>query len=328
MRLFKRIKSYSRFIFESGTIHTVKKFNLEDVNTIRIVLDILFCKLRYGILTKEYLFFSFYEKSHYARKQFVGTREREKLFKSLYNEGGNRDVFRSKAKTFEFYKAFFKRDLIQISLPDDQESLHKFLDDKGKIIVKPLSSSQGRGICVLSSEGENDNPTLFNLADGQYVAEEFIVQDSTMASFHPESVNTIRYVTYYNKGQVFKLFALIRMGVGHSCVDNTCAGGISAAVDLSNGVVVSEAASQNGMRYSFHPDTGTQILGAHIPQWESLNELLDKIVRLNPSITIAGWDFALSDKGWCLVEGNSLPSFFGIQIALNKGIRPILKYLS
>ena len=34
-------------------------------------------------------------------------------------------------------------------------------------------------------------------------------------------------------------------------------------------------------------------------------------------ITVIGWDFALTDKGWDIIEANTFPSIFPIQMLLS-----------
>lgn len=322
MQKVKVIKNYIRFLLEPGSRRIIEEHKLEGYGKIHLFLDVIWCRILYGIKTKEYFFFSFFNKSHYARKQYVGTRERDRILRSL-NSIEAKEILRSKLKTYEVFKDYFHRQMIFVSLPEDLSALNSFLKCKEQIVVKPLSSTQGKGVLVLKYNTIDNNQT--QLLAGDYVIEEFIKQDDIMASFHPTSVNTIRYVTYNNGKDVQKLFALIRMGVGCNYVDNTCAGGISAVVDLEKGVIITEAASQNGSRYYYHPDTGVKIIGAEIPKWDDLNNMVEEMSKINSSLKIVGWDFALSEEGWCLVEANSLPSFFGFQIALEKGCRSLLK---
>ena len=73
-----------------------------------------------------------------------------------------------------------------------------------------------------------------------------------------------------------------------------------------------------------HPDTDEQILGAQIPKWGELNQLIEKVVNVLPARKWIGWDFALSKNGWVVVEANSTPSFVGVQMCTGKGIRDII----
>lgn len=329
-RIIKRLNKDVKFLFEPGMMSIIRSHPIPGISKYRLAIDIFICKLYYGILTKEYFFFSFYDKSRYARKQYVGTIERERVFRSLNNSRSDFLMLDSKKDTYDVYKVFFHRELIRVALPQDISILYNFLHEKQNIIIKPIASSKGRGVKIIKSNDLNNNrdiQDLMNLSQGEYVVEELVKQDASIACFHPESVNTIRLVTYFDGHKLTKLFALFRMGVGDSCIDNTCSGGISAAVDINTGVIISEGTRQNGERFYFHPNTGVQIIGRQIPRWEELNRMVEDIVMVRPQLKIVGWDFALSENGWLLIEGNTLPSFFGIQIALNKGVRSWFKAL-
>ena len=57
--------------------------------------------------------------------------------------------------------------------------------------------------------------------------------------------------------------------------------------------------------YAKHPDTGLTFKGWQVPKWQELLVLVEKIHRTNLSHHVyIAWDFALSDDGWVLIEGN------------------------
>jgi Glutathione synthase/Ribosomal protein S6 modification enzyme (glutaminyl transferase) len=313
-------KEYSHLITKSGS----------SLSLIRLFFDTLYCKIRYRISTKEYFYFSFYEKSSFARKAFIG--ELESTYKLAYIiNKGHKKLFVVKSATYNAYKPFYKRDLITVSTPSDIQNLMDFANVHNSFIIKPVTSSQGRGVKIVDLNNEDkDNfidSILKNLNSDEkrikYVIEELIIQDPFMASFHPESVNTIRYAVFYGKENVEKLFAIIRIGVGDNRVDNTHAGGICAAIDLDSGLIISEGVRQNGERHYFHPDTGVQILGTKIPRWDELNQMVEELVPYNSPVRLVGWDFALSQKGWCIVEGNPSPSLMGIQGSTGIGYKKL-----
>ena len=74
----------------------------------------------------------------------------------------------------------------------------------------------------------------------------------------------------------------------------------------------------------YHPNTNTQIKGNKIPCWDDLLKLSDELANTIPEQTIIGWDFALTDKGWVVIEANHKPSFIGIQMCSQKGVRKLL----
>ena len=80
----------------------------------------------------------------------------------------------------------------------------------------------------------------------------------------------------------------------------------------------------DGSTYLFHPDSHKQILGAKIPKWVELSQLIEQLVTIYPQQKWTGWDLFLDDKGWGVIEANFSPSFMGIQTTLNSGIKPIV----
>jgi hypothetical protein len=114
------------------------------------------------------------------------------------------------------------------------------------------------------------------------------------------------------------------MGIGNSHIDNVCAGGLYAVIDLDTGIIRSGGYKQNkmsGEELLIHPDTGRKIIGYQIPEWDSLIALVNELANSIPEQKLVGWDFALSDKGWVMVEGNTRPSLECIQVEMKCGFR-------
>ena len=67
--------------------------------------------------------------------------------------------------------------------------------------------------------------------------------------------------------------------------------------------------------------------GYKIPHWSDLVELTEEIHRTIPNQIYVGWDFALTDNGWVLIEGN-WGQLGSQQVALGYGLKPRFeKYL-
>lgn len=321
------IVKYIKLLTDTSSFRLVKEYHIQGDRPLRAIptyFDALWCKLRYGLTTKEYFFFDFYNKSSYARRQFISSAESYWTISTKINSG-DKSLFSNKHNTFEAYKEFFRREAVLVNLPSDANSVFNFAAKHGGFILKPLNLSQGTGIQLWNKDMPDASERLQRLVMdsklGEAIMEELINQDEGMAAFHPSSVNTIRYVVYYNDKGVDRLFAFIRIGVGDSNVDNTSAGGICAGIDLETGLIVTEGLRRNGERFLFHPDSGKQIIGTQIPKWKELNELIEKLRPKDSPVRFVGWDMALSKDGWCIVEGNWGPSIIGIQGCLGKGYR-------
>lgn len=326
----KHIIKYLRLLTDTSAFRQVKKYHIEGerhLNPILTILDVIWCKLRYGINTNEYFYYEFYNKSLFARNSFISVAKHTWITAYQINKG-NKSLFAQKINAYNTYKQYYHREVISIELPSEAPKLLMFAQKHGKFVLKPLDESEGHGIRMWNTDMYDSKAQLQQIAQsalGKVIIEELIQQNEDMASFHPASVNTIRYVVDYNGNGINRLWAIIRMGVGNSYIDNTSAGGICAAIDLKTGIIISQGVRRNGERFILHPDSGKQIIGTKIPKWEELNEIIEQLYPIDSPIHLVGWDFALSTSGWCIVEGNACPSVMGIQGSTGKGYRFVLK---
>ncbi len=100
--------------------------------------------------------------------------------------------------------------------------------------------------------------------------------------------------------------------------DNAGAGGIIATLD-ENGKIKA-AADENGISYTRMDDLGLDIIGWQVPCWKEAVEFVKQLAMVIPSNRYTGWDIALTENGWCMVEGNSRAEFLW-QKSDRKGFR-------
>lgn len=281
------------------------------------------------ITPDEYYLYEFADKTEAEKKEFVGDIERTVLCSRMYNTNPAGLIFMDKMATFRHFSEFFKREVIEIASKDDYESYCSFVDRHETYMVKPSGSSRGNGIIkeVVGSESEDRLCAFRRILDkGPCVIEEVIDQGEEMAKLHPQSVNTIRYATFYDAGSVNTICCFVKIGRGLSVVDNGGAGGFLAAVDEETGRIITPGRTEFGEDVDIHPDTGIRIIGYQIPAWGDLKSMILDLVKILPEQKYVGWDLAWSaTKGWVLVEGNSGGQFVGPQISLKKGIGPIIE---
>ena len=82
---------------------------------------------------------------------------------------------------------------------------------------------------------------------------------------------------------------------------------------------------ENGLSVIFHPDSGCQILGMQIPRWDELRALGLELAAVLPEQKYISWDFALTDDGWVVVEGNCAGQFVCPQLTTLQGLRARLR---
>lgn len=289
----------------------------------KLRIDILYSMRRYGIKPHDYFFFDFIHKSDSGRKAYIGSQTWSNLTKRLSTDEAEA-VFKNKYSCYLKFQPYFKREAVLIKSKEDRAAFLDFCGKHGKFIVKPLAGMQGQGVRLIEvSEFESDD-ALFQevLGMGESIAEELIVQTRDMARLHPESVNTVRAVTIYWAGEVHLLYTSMRIGEGDSIVDNIGSGGLCVAVDTESGIISSKAVRENPNEgVLIHPQTGEQIIGTKLPEWNELLELVDKLARVVPEHQIVGWDLAHTEKGWVIVEGNTNPAIYLGQMPAGCGFR-------
>lgn len=303
------------------------KFDLSyDLNVPYIVFDVIYSLFFYSMSIEEptYLALSLFNKTKLERDSFL-LKDYKLVYKNI-DTTETRKITADKYTSYSFLKQFYKRQMIRICIPEDNSKLELFLKNYPKTIIKPESGKKGAGIKVFIAESNNNiDSFIHSLSTGSYVVEEYIEQNSFMKSLHPSSVNTIRFVTSNINGEVRNLYAMLRIGVNGNTVDNASAGGICAAVNIETGEITSEGKRRNGERYLKHPNTNVLIKGNQIPYWSNLIHMVDDIMHSLPNVKYVGWDFALTCDGWCIIEGNNKPSFLGIQMCQDEGIKQLVK---
>ena len=99
-------------------------------------------------------------------------------------------------------------------------------------------------------------------------------------------------------------------------------GNILAAVDYETGKVTRaiQGFALDQVEITHHPDTGAQLIGTNIPNFQAVVALSLEAARVFESIRIIGWDIAATDDGGVIVEGNYSPDFKLVQMVERRGI--------
>ena len=296
---------------------------------------------RYGCCYDEYFLFDIRNQKHGAR-DFITDIGRIPCNRKL-NKRENQIDFDDKARTYEIFGEYYKRNLVKITCREDFDAwcaAHK------EFILKPLDAGLGRGVRLIklgeTEESERGAACGEGAGNGEgaagagsvetidsvwkktckvlpFIVEEKIVQSSDMAAFQPESVNTIRInliLTGDMDGacEICNYYPLLRTGQGGSVVDNASAGGILCQID-EDGIVSTEGRDKLGRAFTEHPDTHVTFKGFKLPDWEQAIDICEKAALSYGKNRYMSFDLAHTDEfGWVIVEINARGQFTGTQL--------------
>lgn len=279
--------------------------------------------VRGWVTPSEFYKFRLLQKSDEQRRGFISEYEGLAIFKNpAFNILPN-----DKYARYQLFSGYFHREVLRIKGQEGQseEALYQaFIARNQTFIAKTIMGAKGHGVRKCGANEAPDVATLLALMGGACIVEALIDQGGELAAFHPQSVNTIRFVTAANDaGEVSALFALLRVGRGDSVVDNVGSGGLVAGIDMESGRVCTDGLC-GWDYYAEHPDTHVPFRGTQIPSWKELRQMACRMHAEQPAQRVFGFDFAWTTGGWDIVEVNPAPSFVSWQTLAQRGIRPVL----
>jgi len=270
----------------------------------------------------EYMIFGFYGLTTAQQKQYLTDVEATLLMRP-YNSAAE-PYLKSKVTFLKNFTQFVSRGWLY--LPEsDLAAFDAFVRRYHSIALKPQYSSWGIGFRKLTEaewDAAPDRQALFGeLCAGKYLAEEFIQSDASLARFHPESLNTLRVITF-RRGERFEVFgAGLRVGNNGLHVDNAHGGGIFCEIDPATGVIMTDGLDEHGNSYILHPMTGVRFRGTPIPQWEEICDFCRSAAQTLPCLRVVGWDVAILPGGKLeLIEGNHNPGMNIVQAPAKHGV--------
>lgn len=117
--------------------------------------------------------------------------------------------------------------------------------------------------------------------------------------------------------------ALVKIATGMNPADNYWrAGNMLGALDSESGRItrVVRGVGADLTVCQSHPDTSAALVGATVPHWPELRDLVRKAACVLPGIRTQSWDVALTDKGPVLLEVNYGGDLNLAQLAEGKGV--------
>ncbi len=292
-------------------------------------LDYMFCWFFLGAVPEDYFSMVFEDKGWKWRNHHITRMRLDFIKQKLNNDEQSCTLLNDKAAFCNHWNDKLNR--VWCS-PDDttyEEFINKF-HGIDKIIAKRRVGYGGKGIEIFNkSQIKNEDEYLdFIEKHDNYILEEFHNQTGWIHEINPTSLNTIRVATIQVNGEIDVVFSYLRVGVKGTVVDNLHSGGIRFPINHHTGEIYA------GMNYEInnierHPDSGVQIAGEIIPDWDEICLFCKNAHERAPeNLRFIGWDVCLDENGMCLIEGNSGPGFPPIEDPKDDWWKKIKEYFS
>lgn len=315
-RILKRKIKKKRLVNEAKLDEIINTFITEPISEKRrrfLHSDIKEKADEYGFPPEEYFLFGLEGKPEEVLKEFVSDFEHVEIAEKM-NKAKNQAIFDDKALTYKYFKQYYQRTCVFAECSKaGAQKIRDFCEQYGDFIMKPIERAGGNGIEIVH---KNDQRALELAIDkllkcykyGVFI-EQLIKQDETMKQLHPQSVNTVRIPTIrVNEKETIIFHPFLRIGRGEAVVDNAGSGGIICALDKDTGIVVA-ARDEYGKVYETHPESNAQLLGFQVHKWKEAIDMAKKLAQVIPTNRYTGWDLALTENGWIMVEGNARGQF-------------------
>ena len=303
MKVFRKLIHYLKDVKA-----TAAQAGFKGLHKLLIMLDVIYCRIRFGCKCREYRVYQFHRYKDNYRKNFL-------LFYHLHKHYGNdKTMDRSKYKKIQEVQLGFSREILM--MPEcGEDAFLDFIRRHKKIVIKPDVGNGGDGVSVVEYTDDDAASALFRSLTRKTLCEEYIYQHEEINRMNPYCLNTLRIVTLLSDDVFSMICATIKTAVTPEAVtDNFHASGVGASIDLNTGVVNSYARGYHKQCYVDHPITGEPIFGKKIPHWDKIAPLLCEAHKRIPEVPVVGWDIAIVPQGIEIVEVNMNPGPLLMQI--------------
>lgn len=184
------------------------------------------------------------------------------------------------------------------------------LESEQRFVIKP-SIYSGEGVDIFFYEKDNnsniDFQDLMKSYASNYIVQEVVAQHETLASIHPQSLNTIRVISFLFQGEAHISSSILRMGVAGSRLDNVSTGGLACPI-LPDGTLEKEAMDKQSQWTTSHPG-GAIFAEIKVPSYQRILDAVRRAHKDIPHFRIIGWDFSIDEnEDPVFIEYNGAPA--------------------
>ena len=316
-------------LFGDNVNAAIAKFrpHINSLSAIFLKYQLLREYIHRGVTPLEFFLFDFPNRTVVEKDSFLPDQCKDKQsMKATSIELFNEELT-DKYRFYLLNEKFYKRKAMEISEHSTLAEFVSFAKQEKRLFIKPIGGSYGRGAFIYAYSDDDAKSVFEGFKQNRFIAEGLIMQSPVMGIWNESSVNTVRVPTILSSKGFHTLGCYMRTGRKGAVIDNAGGGGIFAAVDEKTGVVISNGFTEDGISYVKHPDSGITYKGFQLPDWQSLLGIAEEAHRGMPKHRYIAYDFAYTEEGWVLVEGNW--GQFLSQFATGIGLKEqFLKYMN
>lgn len=168
----------------------------------------------------------------------------------------------------------------------------------GRFLIKPsIDSGEGRLIRFFDRAAAKPEEIreAFQSFRANFIVQDVVGQHPQLSALNPDSINTIRVISFLYQGEVRILSSILRVGSPGSRVDNFGAGGCSCRI-LEDGRLYHEAVNKK-MQWSEVSATGISFKQVQVPAYERILEIIKRKHIQFGHFKLIGWDFCVDTEG-------------------------------
>lgn len=270
-----------------------KKFFQSYEQEISVVFHKMYTSLN-GIKDVRYipddLFFDKIER-YYNKMEFVSAYTDKGMYKRMFP-----NVTQPKTIALNMNGIYYDENYKIIFIKDVLDKCEKYKE----IVIKPtIDTGGGKDVTFITSENQMEIrkklKDKMNKLKKDYIIQEGLLQHKDLKQITPESINTIRTVSFFHNDKVIILNSVFRMGINGSRVDNGTLGGIYCKIN-NDGSLGEKAFDVKGKVYNIHPQ-GFAFSKGRIPNYDAIKSVIITEHEKLPYFKIISWDFSVNEEG-------------------------------
>lgn len=217
----------------------------------------------------------------------------------------------------------------------------RLLHREKQLVLKLLAGSGGFGFYKLAVRDDkylvgdvvmvDSDLAKFLSSLNNYIVSEYLIAHEFIQKIWDRSPSTLRVMTVSNADEDPVIVgAYMRFGTATTgFVENISDGAIACGVDITNGMLFKPKYRQGDqwIDSSVHRDSQARIEG-QLPYWDLIAKTVLEICAYVPLLKYMGFDIIITQKGFKIIEINSLGAIYTIQLYYpflkNKQIKRLL----